>query len=130
MKFSQTMLASALLIGLVIPTFSSAESVKNHNSIISLTTQKIAASKPGTILSIQIQTPTPLLQHASEKLLITYRSRGIKNEPIVTSGYILLPKGNPPKGGWSMLAWAHGTTGVADTCAPSGDFPDGPVHPY
>ena len=130
MKFSQTMMASTLLIGLVIPTLSSAESVNNHNSIISPTTQKIAASKPGTILSIQIQTPTPLLQHASEKLLVTYRSRGIKNEPIVTSGYILLPKANPPKDGWPMLAWAHGTTGVADTCAPSGNFPDGPVHAY
>ncbi|MFX9169475.1 lipase family protein, partial [Acinetobacter baumannii] len=29
-----------------------------------------------------------------------------------------------------ILAWAHGTTGVADTCAPSGDYVGGPVHSY
>ncbi|PQI41316.1 alpha/beta hydrolase, partial [Acinetobacter baumannii] len=28
------------------------------------------------------------------------------------------------------LVWAHGTTGVADTCAPSGDYAGGPVHVY
>lgn len=32
--------------------------------------------------------------------------------------------------GWPVLAWAHGTTGVADTCAPSGDYAGGPVHSY
>jgi hypothetical protein len=30
-----------------------------------------------------------------------------------------LPKGKAPKGGWPLLAWAHGTVGVADICAPS-----------
>lgn len=28
------------------------------------------------------------------------------------------------------MFWAHGTTGVADTCAPSGDYAGGPVHVY
>lgn len=35
------------------------------------------------------------------------------------SGALFLPKGSPPKGGWPLLAWAHGTVGVADVCAPS-----------
>jgi len=30
-----------------------------------------------------------------------------------------LPKGAPPVGGWPLIAWAHGTVGVADVCAPS-----------
>ena len=29
------------------------------------------------------------------------------------------PKGDPPADGWPVLAWAHGTTGLADICAPS-----------
>src|SRR4051794_3656476 len=31
----------------------------------------------------------------------------------------VIPKGDPPSGGWPVMAWAHGTTGMADICAPS-----------
>lgn len=89
----------------------------------------ISALTPGTILSLQAQTPD-LFSNAAEQYIITYRSRDVHAEPIVASGYILLPNGKSPKGGWPVLAWAHGTTGVADTCAPSGDYTDGPVHVY
>ncbi len=93
-------------------------------------TSKIPTSKiPGTILSIQEQNSN-LFSNTSKQLLITYTSRGTQSEPIVTSGYLLLPKGKAPKEGWPILAWAHGTTGVADTCAPSGDYTGGPVHAY
>ena len=84
----------------------------------------ISEKIPGTILSIQEQN-TDLFTNASQRFLINYRSRGTKSEPIVASGYILLPRGKVPKDGWPVLAWAHGTTGVADTCAPSGDYVGG-----
>lgn len=35
------------------------------------------------------------------------------------SGTLHLPRGTPPKGGWPLIAWEHGTLGVADSCAPS-----------
>ncbi|WP_413772519.1 alpha/beta hydrolase family protein [Acinetobacter sp. SFA] len=89
----------------------------------------IAAKTPGTLLAIEEQS-TDLFPHAAQRFLITYRSRGIHSEPIVVSGFVLLPQGKPPRGGWPVLAWAHGTTGVADTCAPSGDYVGGPVHAY
>uniref|UniRef100_UPI004041E933 alpha/beta hydrolase family protein n=1 Tax=Acinetobacter indicus TaxID=756892 RepID=UPI004041E933 len=92
-------------------------------------TSNISSKMPGTILSIQEES-IDLFTNASQRFLITYRSRGVQSEPIVTSGYLLLPKGKVPKGGWPVLAWAHGTTGVADTCAPSGDYVGGPVHVY
>jgi pimeloyl-ACP methyl ester carboxylesterase len=31
----------------------------------------------------------------------------------------MFPRGGPPQGGWPVVAWAHGTVGVADICAPS-----------
>jgi hypothetical protein len=31
----------------------------------------------------------------------------------------LVPYGQAPPGGWSLLAWSHGTSGVARECAPS-----------
>lgn len=90
----------------------------------------VAATTPGELLSVATQTPDAALAHAGARYLITYRSRGVHGEPIVASGFALFPKGQPPKGGWPVLAWAHGTTGVAATCAPSGDYPGGPVHDY
>ncbi len=35
------------------------------------------------------------------------------------SGSLFLPKGEAPAGGFPLIAWAHGTVGVADVCAPS-----------
>lgn len=32
---------------------------------------------------------------------------------------VLLPVGDAPEGGWPIIGWGHGTTGVADVCAPS-----------
>lgn len=99
-------------------------------TVISPKAPNVSSTQPGTLLSIESQQPSSLLSHADKRYLVTYRSRGVKGEPIVASGFILLPKGKAPKAGWPILAWAHGTTGVADTCAPSGDYVDGPVHAY
>ena len=41
----------------------------------------------------------------------------------------MLPKGKPPKDGWPVVSWAHGTSGIADPCAPSRD-PKGPYTFY
>ena len=40
------------------------------------------------------------------------------------SGVVVTPTGDPPPGGWPIIAWAHGTTGVDRRCAPSIDYPD------
>lgn len=118
------LVVSCLCLG---STYAIASPVPSNNSKVQAS--DISSKTPGTILSIQEQN-TDLFTNASKRFLITYRSRGVLSEPIVTSGYILLPKGKVPKGGWPVLAWAHGTTGVADTCAPSGDYANGPVNVY
>jgi hypothetical protein len=38
---------------------------------------------------------------------------------IAVSGALFRPKGDPPPEGWPIVAWAHGTVGTADRCAPS-----------
>ena len=50
---------------------------------------------------------------------ILYRSTGLSGEPIVVSGMVVIPQGDPPPGGRPIVAWAHPTTGVAPRCAPS-----------
>ena len=35
------------------------------------------------------------------------------------SGYVAVPSGTPPPGGWPIVAFGHGTTGTAANCGPS-----------
>lgn len=39
------------------------------------------------------------------------------------SGVIAVPEGDPPPGGWPIVALGHGTTGTDPSCGPS-DYPD------
>lgn len=50
---------------------------------------------------------------------IAYASRNVSGEPVLATGVVLVPPGTPPAGGWPVIAWAHGTSGVARVCAPS-----------
>ena len=52
---------------------------------------------------------------------ILYTQRGIGGELVGTSAFVAVPDGTAPDGGWPVVAWAHGTTGLADTCAPTRD---------
>ena len=77
--------------------------------------------KPGRLLRREPLPEKLVLENAASGARILYSSTdglGGKNRVIV-SGDLFLPKGKPPKGGWPLLAWAHGTVGVADVCAPS-----------
>lgn len=57
---------------------------------------------------------------AAENIRLLYSSTdGIDGEtPIAVSGSLFLPQGTAPEGGWPLVAWTHGTVGIADHCAP------------
>lgn len=56
---------------------------------------------------------------------ILYHSRSKDGEDIAVSGYALVPLSDqPPEGGYPVVAYAHGTTGMADICAPSDGVED------
>src|ERR1700719_1892264 len=50
---------------------------------------------------------------------ILYHTRTSAGEDAISSGVVLVPYGTPPTGGWPVIAWSHGTSGVAHSCAPS-----------
>ena len=85
------------------------------------TWQASVPAKPGQLLRTEALTPRQSLSEAGRSIRILYSSTdGIDNRtPIVVSGALFLPKGTPPRGGWPLMAWAHGTVGSADVCAPS-----------
>ena len=52
-------------------------------------------------------------------LRIMYRSTDAEGDDRAVTGVLYHPTGEPPDGGWPIVAWAHGTSGLAAPCAPS-----------
>lgn len=61
------------------------------------------------------------LADAGGQFRILYSSTdGVTGQgPVQVSGAVFFPKTPRPAGGWPVVAWAHGTTGIGDACAPS-----------
>ncbi len=81
-----------------------------------------ATASPGTLLSASlVDNPAPALRAiGGREWRVSYSSRsGIDNHPVVVTGVVLVPAGAPPAGGWPVVSFGHGTTGVGDQCAPS-----------
>ncbi len=67
----------------------------------------------------QTYTLTDLSASAASSDLITYKMLGVNGSEVQATALVFTPKTTPPQGGWPIVVWAHGTTGVADKCAPS-----------
>ena len=80
--------------------------------------------KPGTIIRSQPLTNAPA---GSRGWRILYHSTGLKGEDIAVSGMVFAPSSTAKSKvkARPIVSWAHPTTGVADTCAPS-VLPNGP----
>ncbi|GGB23933.1 lipase [Flexivirga endophytica] len=50
---------------------------------------------------------------------VMYASTSLAGRSIAVTGIVVVPTGNAPEGGWKLISVAHGTTGIADDCAPS-----------
>src|SRR4051812_3159626 len=82
----------------------------------------------GTAIWARRLTGDAALSGARVNELVLYRSVGVTGKPVAVSGTVSLPKGKAPKGGWPVVTWGHGTTGIADACAPSRDSASNPAH--
>lgn len=88
-----------------------------------------AHPNPGEIVSRAPLATT--LPGVAERII--YRTTDALHPDRVTtvSGVLLTPEGPPPEGGWPVVSWAHGTTGLSYVCAPSVTGIDhGPYAPY
>ena len=77
------------------------------------------AGADGSVLSVQPLDPALWVPGTAHGYRLTYISRNGSGAKAVTSGEVLLPAGPAPAGGWPVISWAHGTSGLADACAPS-----------
>ncbi|WIW50081.1 lipase family protein (plasmid) [Bradyrhizobium sp. 62B] len=78
-------------------------------------------SSPGVMLREEPIKAQPEITKAAFAERILYSSTDVRWHAgiVPVSGTLYLPVGEPPAGGWPLVAWAHGTLGVADVCAPS-----------
>src|SRR3954469_13208825 len=89
-----------------------------------------ATPSHGQLLKASKLTGEPALTSAGRNWLVKYRSVGVGGKVIPVSGTVSLPKGKAPKKGWPVISYDHGTTGIADQCAPSRDAINNPAHTY
>ncbi|WEK42162.1 MAG: alpha/beta fold hydrolase [Candidatus Sphingomonas colombiensis] len=47
---------------------------------------------------------------------IHYRSSDPAGKPVVVTGAVIVPSGRAPAGGRNVVVWAHGASGVAESC--------------
>ena len=74
------------------------------------------AGAPGTLVRQEVIDGAPL---GATAYRVLYRSTGLNDKPILVSGVVIVPRGDPPPGGRPIVAWAHPTSGVVPRCAPS-----------
>jgi len=74
------------------------------------------AGAPGTLIR---QEPIRGAPAGASAYRVLYRSTGLKGEPILVSGVVVVPASPAPAGGRPVLAWAHPTSGIVPPCAPS-----------
>ena len=71
---------------------------------------------PGTVIRYEL---IPHFYAGAETYRVLYESTGFDGRPTAVSGLVIVPEGAAPRGGRKVIAFTHGTVGVASNCAPS-----------
>jgi hypothetical protein len=82
----------------------------------------LSGTGPGSVTSATTlaNVDRRIIKVSSLAARVIYRSTsGIDGSSQLVSGSVFVPKGNPPEGGWPIVAMGHGTTGVQHDCGPS-----------
>jgi uncharacterized membrane protein HdeD (DUF308 family)/pimeloyl-ACP methyl ester carboxylesterase len=76
----------------------------------------LPAGPPGTIIRTEV---IDGFHPGATTFRVLYKSTGYDGNATAVSGLIIVPQGAAPPGGRKILAYTHGTVGVATNCAPS-----------
>lgn len=61
----------------------------------------------------------PTIIAGADAWLIAYVSSDTLEKKTISTALVIAPKGDVPREGCPIVAWAHGTTGTAENCGPS-----------
>lgn len=80
----------------------------------------VMAMKPdGRLGEVIAKEPVSTSVPGADAWRIAYVSSDLHERPTISTALVVAPKGEVPAGGRPILAWAHGTTGTAQSCGPS-----------
>ena len=79
----------------------------------------MAEAAPNGVGSLVSQAPMPGAPDGASAWHIRYRSKAQDGSMVEITGVVVAPKGPAPKGGRNVVAWAHGTVGIGEDCAPT-----------
>jgi pimeloyl-ACP methyl ester carboxylesterase len=111
--------AAGALAGVALAKHPAAP-VKGPSGLKFYSPSKLPAGAHGTLIWARPLHGSAALAHATNDTVL-YKQVGVKGKLVAVSGIVSVPKGTPPKGGWPVITFAHGTTGIAPACAPSRD---------
>lgn len=77
--------------------------------------------KPGQLVWARDYDGPHAIEGAKNSLVLYTQEAHDKRELVGVSGIVSVPDGKAPSGGWPVISWGHGSTGMADRCAPSWD---------
>ncbi|MFW7268227.1 lipase family protein [Gluconacetobacter sp. Hr-1-5] len=108
----------SLLMAALMPALAACQAPPRPASSASVAPAVRAA---GTLTDQAPLDPADGVPGSGPALAITYLSTdGVTGVGLVpVTGEVIYPAGTPPPGGWPIVAWAHGTVGIAAACAPS-----------
>jgi pimeloyl-ACP methyl ester carboxylesterase len=131
-RFLSCAVVTATLVAACSPVTSAPPPPANHAPVVKtfdpvfggaaeLAPPNLTDDGPGSLVSVEVMHGSEELEDANATYArIVYRSTsGIDDSPTEVSGVVAVPPGVPPKGGWPIISFGHGTTGVMNKCAPS-----------
>ncbi len=125
---SRLALVLSLLLLAALPAAADAKVRKGPSGAAFYTPPSaLVGGSHGSLIWARKLTGKAALKGGAGNRLLLYRSKGVNGKSTAVSGTLAIPKGHAPKGGWPLISWAHGTTGIADACAPSRSGGSGPA---
>lgn len=73
----------------------------------------------GTLIETVPLDPALSVPGAASAYRILYSTVDQHDAAALSTAVVFVPRGQAPEGGWPTIAWAHGTVGLGDDCAPS-----------
>jgi predicted esterase len=112
-------LAAALLVGAMAASADAKVTHGPRGARFYTPPPRLPKGPHGTLIWARVANRITPLSQASSNMLVLYKSKAPQGQNIAVSGAVSIPEGKPPKGGWPVITYAHGTTGAANSCAPT-----------
>ena len=120
-RHSSTLLAATLGLGLVLslgatPSMGATPATSGSDPAA----REAGIPRPGTVLRhAPLRKGLWIPRSTSRAFRLTYATKDSHERRATSTGTVFIPRGTPPKGGWPVVSWAHGISGLGDDCAPS-----------